>query len=430
MPSASLRHLTRLYGPLRPAARAAAALPLFRHAGPTLHSRPTSSTGKFFNMLGRDVLEQVRFKESDVPPRSFWEERAAPPYIGGDEVTPEECFDACRRYAALAVEGTPGWRRRALVVSHPTRARARDSSGKISMYTLHYVAVLMIQRVSNDANHMLMHILQTGVVLRYAPSILTLANLALRRNLLDRQHFEPTKEALEELAYPSSSSSAAKSAPAARSISTRPPKPDPYRADALTLLGMEQARLNTDDGDRRALRHLEDAEAAAAAFAATQPSAPSDYSFWSWHATCLLEQARIHERRGRASRAREVLRAAATAGSLDNAAVCYRYAMLLPADDPARAPLLRRAAVSGVDDAAREMSRVELAPLEREERARKRKDWLRRFGGREQDEEGRREVGDGRGKEGDVAPLTDRQKREMLVLADEWLAIAGDKALV
>lgn len=356
-----VRHFTRLSLHL---SRQAAIRPtkIIHHAGRIPHLRPLTSTpfrlAKARVPPHRNSFAQVRFTLADVPPLSFWVNHVRPPLIPDGEVSPAECLEACRRYASLAIEDAPGWRQRAL---SPTGPGGNREDGTIPLSTLHYASIMLMSSPATGG-HLATHMLHTGVTLDYAPSVLAMARMALKVGRLHDPQFAATKEALERLASG--------------------PKSDPYyRPDALTLMGLLHARQGTPAGDERALRFFSDAEKAARV-----PNA-----VWQWRPSAVLGQSRTYVRRKQPDRAREVLQIAAK--ELDNAEVCFEYAMLLPADDPERMPMLERAAVSGVEGAAREMGRIEL------QRAA---------------EEG----------------LSSAERREREVLADEWLAIAGDKALI
>ncbi|KAI1781428.1 hypothetical protein F4818DRAFT_37781 [Hypoxylon cercidicola] len=375
MPTTSLRNLVRLYTPIRQVTRPP--LPLFRHAGPILR-RP--ATTKVRVPPSRNSFEKVRFVAADIPRLSFWTANARPPTVPSeDAVGAAECLEACRQYVALAVEDRPGWRQRALATKSGV-----SPDGKIPLYTLHYAAVVLMQQAA--AGHLATHILHTGVLLGYAPSVLTMARLGLERDLLDRAHFAPAKEALEKLAsaFSSSSSSAGTDRGGVAEHHV-------YLADALTAMGLACARSsNTAAAQDRALRFFGSAGRVASSYA--------DAGAWQWRASAALEQAAIYLRRGDRERARAALRGAAY--ELDSPEACFRYAQLLgeEGDDPEeRVALLRRAAVSGVEEAARELSRVELRRLEDDDK--------------------------GRG-------LSEGEKRYRRFLADEWSAIAGDKALI
>ncbi|KAI1397859.1 hypothetical protein F4819DRAFT_470583 [Hypoxylon fuscum] len=354
---------------------------IISHISRINQARPISSTprrpAKAREVAHRNTFAEVRFTASDVPPLSFFTAQARPPLVTSDEVTPSECFEACQQYARLAVEDSPGWRQRALTTTTTTFSSNSTTPGKIPLYVLHYAAVMLMQSPTS-AGHLATHILHTGVTLAYAPSILTIARLGLKRHMLDRPHFAPAKEALERLA-------------AARAPGQSDGR---YRPDALALLGLAHAQLGSDD---RALWLLGGAAAAAKFQAQAQDGERWRAPTWHWGASAVLEQAKILARRRQADRARDVLREAAR--ELDNADVCYQYALLLGEDDPERTAMLQRAAISGVEDAAREMGQAELRRL--------------------QEEEGR---GEGR--------MDERERRDRRVIAEEWLGVAGDRAII
>ncbi|KAI1144338.1 hypothetical protein F5Y05DRAFT_24230 [Hypoxylon sp. FL0543] len=363
MSTTCIRSFTRLHILLSRQAATRPRLKTIYHAGSKIPNlRPLSSTPfrpvKARELRDQDLFAKPHFALSDVPPLSFWTSNVGPPIVLDGEVSPVECLEACRRYASLALENAPGWQRRSITTS--TTTTGKRASAPIPISILHYVALILL-RVRGERQYMAAHILYTGTTLNYAPAVLTMARLGVNASMLDKPAFAVAKEALGRLASSRAS--------------------DPYyRADALTLLGLHHAQRGTPEGDNRALRCFEDAEKAAQA-----PDAA-----WQWRASAVLEQSRILVRREQEDRAREALRAAL---ELDNADVCFAYAMLLPADDPERTPLLQRAAVSGVKGAAREMARIEE----------------------------RRAAEEGLG-------ATERRIRQ--VIADEWAAIAGDKAVL
>ncbi|KAI0883441.1 uncharacterized protein GGS22DRAFT_167006 [Annulohypoxylon maeteangense] len=163
-----------------------------------------------------------------------------------------------------------------------------------------------------------------------------------------------------------------------------PPRKGPgslYRPDALTLSGLAASALQTPKDDERALKFFEEA----ASVYASVPNAE-----WQWRTSAVLEQSKIRLRQKRPDLAREVLEN--NVRELDNAEVLYAYAMLLPDSDPARVRMIERAAISASPGAAREMGRIEL------ERA-------------------------------SQPGLSERDRRDRWVFANEWFRIAGDKSI-
>ncbi|KAI1100388.1 hypothetical protein F4804DRAFT_319093 [Jackrogersella minutella] len=337
---------------------------ILHHAVRTPHLRPLSSTlsrpdkTRARVLPTRNSFAQVRFKPIDVPGLRSWEEFVKLPVIAEGGVSAVECHEACQRYAALAVEDKSGWRKRVLSAS----ATSVTETG-IPLSTLHYAALMLMQSPAGGRGHIATHILHSGVLLDYPPAVLAMARLGLRSGKSARPQFELASEALARLA-------------------NTPPggKNAYYRADALTLRGLHAASPHTRAGDDRAL-HL--FVVAAAAAASEGP--------WQWAASAALEQSRIYVERGQPERAREVLRPRVE--ELDNADVCLQYALLLRESDPERLSLLERAAVSGVEAAARELGRM----------------------------------GAESAKEPGLSPA---ERVERRVLADEWMGIARDKSFV
>ncbi|KAI0376841.1 hypothetical protein F5Y04DRAFT_196753 [Hypomontagnella monticulosa] len=293
----------------------------FHHDQSRMSSR--SSTGR--TSQSRNGFAQVNFTKADIPPSSFWYTRIKPPLVQDDEVSPTECFEACTQYASLAIKDAPGWRHRNLTTSE------KADDGTIPIFTLHWAAIIMLLYPFQKVVSLATHILQTGVMLGYAPSILTLARMGLERNILDKPLFAPTKEALEKLA-------ASKKGPYTK-----------YRPDTLTLMGIMYARLGTPAGEDQALQCFSEAENAA--------SASGTKAEWGWRALAMKEQCEIYVRRKETTRAYELLRE--NIRELDNPDLCFQYAMLLDFDDPRRLTMLGKAAVSGYIPAAREMARME-----------------------------------------------------------------------
>ncbi|KAL7627166.1 hypothetical protein AAE478_003942 [Parahypoxylon ruwenzoriense] len=384
------RLLARLYDPARQIAAAIPTRPVTRNpphhvrtplyliTGPlTAPTRSISGAVRPRAVPHRNSFAKVRFSAADVPPLPLWVERARDFRVADDELaTPAACRDACVRYAALAIEDKPRWRERMLSTSS---SPATGGGSQIPLYTLHYAATMLAQ-APVLAGHLSTHILHSAVLLGYAPSVLTLARLGLRRGLLDSPHFAAAREALEKLA--------------------RVPgrgKPDPsgsyYRPDALTLLGLAQAeqKPGTTASADRVLRYFEDAALAFAA-AGGDGSNPDAVS-WQWRISAILAQTPLYTARGDTARAKEVLRVGTY--ELDSEEACFQYAQLLtgPEEEEERTNLLRRAAISGVEGAAREL-------------------------GRQAEQEAEREG------------LGARERRDARFLADEWAGIAGDKAIL
>lgn len=316
-----------------------------------MSSRPSSGTKVSAN---RNGFAHVSFEATDVPPSPYWLKHMRPLLVPDNIISPVDCFEACTRYVSLAIKDSSGWRQRDLT----TGENARE--GKISMFTLQWTAIPLLFFSQGKAPYIGTHILHTGVLLGYAPSILTLARMGLEKKLLNSSpNFAPTKEALEKLA-------ASSTGPYTK-----------YRPDALTLLGSLYAELGTPAGEDRALRCFSEAEKAA--------SAPETKAEWEWRTMAISEQCKIYVRRKQTDRAHEVLRA--NVYELDNPKLCYQYAMLLDPNDPKRMAMLEKAAISGNSAAAREMARMERIRAATE-------------------------------------GLTDWERRASGVLGDEWFAIA------
>lgn len=157
--------------------------------------------------------------------------------------------------------------------------------------------------------------------------------------------------------------------------------------DALTLQGMILAKRASQSQDRLALDSFRRAEKAWEAKA--QSSAPSAVSStpsssteqvadpdyvslpapreprWDWEVTWALEQAKILQKQNRTEEARELYRVAAL--ELDNPQGFWNLSRLMdgPRDSPERRTYLLKAAISGVQEACRELGALEEAAAER-----------------------------------------------------------------
>ncbi|KAI1469200.1 uncharacterized protein F4812DRAFT_321745 [Daldinia caldariorum] len=336
-------------------------------------------------------ISKTRFTQADIPDLSFWLNHAVPPLVPNGEVTPAQCLEACARYVALATENAPGWQKRHLSVTatSPVVGSAGDNGGKIPFFTLHYAAVtLLLFADTRPCYSLVLHILTTGAALGYAPSVLDLARIAHRGGSLHKPQFERAREGLARLVA---------------AVNNDPTYGREYRLDTLTLAAQIQlSESNTRASTDRAVRLLEEAfktHAAAAAAAAegekknTMPTPTTP--IWEWRTTAVLTLSQIYLERKQVSRARDLLGGAAAA--LDQPEVYFRYAMLLEPSDPRRRELVQKAAVSGVEEAAREMARQTRASLKEEE-----------------EEEG----------------LSGWERKAREAIAYEWAAIAGDEAIL
>lgn len=317
--------------------------PEARIGGTVFFSTTKLHPAKVKTGLRRDTFSKVRFQQEHVPPLSFWAERARPPLVS--DLSPEECLAAAQKYAQLAIEDAPNWRRK-LTTEH-----------RISLYTLHYIVAMIITGPPSPAWHMAMHMLHTGVQLSYAPSVLTIVRLAHQKNLLGHVQFSQAEEAF------------------ARILAHRD---DP---NACTLQGLIFASQRNSNSDAMALKWF----LSAMQLGGEEPGA------WDWQASCYIGLAKIYLKQGKLAKAKETLRHAAD--GLDMPEACWLYANTFDQDDAERVVWLKKAAVSGNMAAARELGQAALRELNAEN-------------------------------------ISNGKKKEGQLLADEWLAIAGDKALV
>ncbi len=111
---------------------------------------------------------------------------------------------------------------------------------------------------------------------------------------------------------------------------------------------------------------------------------------WDWQSSCIVGLAKICLKQNKTEQAKDTLHYAAV--TLDIPEACWLYATTLSEDDANRPSWLKKAAISGIPAAARELAHVE----------------SRRLNDRS---------------------LSKGEMVEKQALADEWLGIAGDKAL-
>ncbi|KAF3010191.1 hypothetical protein E8E14_009821 [Neopestalotiopsis sp. 37M] len=292
-------------------------------------------------------FDKVRFTPREVPPLGFWQNMARPPLVSG--LDPEVCFKAAHTYVDLAIADRPGWRN-----------TLRDPPHSLSPATLHYLAAMIMAGSPGPAFTIALHIYQTLVSLNYAPSVLTMTRLALLRKLLGQPQFDEVEKKFAALARR---------------------KDDP---NACTLQGLILAEKKTPETDKQALEWFR----TAASLGGEAPGA------WEWQGSCAVEMGNVYLRLGNPQRAREIWKYSAE--TLDAPEAAWLYASLLDDADPEKYVWVRKAAVSGVQDAAREMARLE---------------GLRALG---QDDKN--------------APAWEKKKAS--VLQKEWEAIAGDRAIV
>lgn len=281
----------------------------------------------------------------EVPQLAFWENMARPPLVSG--LDPTDCFKAAHAYVDLAIANRPGWRN-----------TLRDPPHSLSYEMLHYLAAMIVGGSPGPAFHIALHIYQTLVSLDYAPTVLTMTRMAVNRGMLGQPQFKEAAERFSALARR---------------------RDDP---NACTLQGLVLAGKLTPETDRQALEWFR----AAASLGGEEPGS------WQWQATCALEMGKVYKRLGEPQRAREIWKYCAE--TLDTAEGFWLYSTMLDDADPEKYKCVRKAAISGVKDAAREIARLE----------------------------GTRATEQGDEKSGAW------EKKKASVLQREWEAIAGDRA--
>ncbi|RYP67485.1 hypothetical protein DL771_007216 [Monosporascus sp. 5C6A] len=150
--------------------------------------------------------------------------------------------------------------------------------------------------------------------------------------------------------------------------------------DACTLQGLIYAKQDSRAADDRASEWFR----RAIQIGGEEPGA------WEWQLSCVMGLATIYVKQKHGKQAKEMLRYAAV--NLDIPEACWLYASVLDKHDAKRPSWLKKAAASGIEAAARELAQIELAGL-------------------------------------DDGGLSRKKRAEKAALAEEWLGIAGDKAL-
>ncbi|RYP85289.1 hypothetical protein DL769_001020 [Monosporascus sp. CRB-8-3] len=150
--------------------------------------------------------------------------------------------------------------------------------------------------------------------------------------------------------------------------------------DACTLQGLIYAKQDSCAADDKASEW----------FRRAMQIGGEEPGTWEWQPSCAMGLATIYLKQKQGKQAKEILHYAAV--RLDIPEACWLYASVLDKYDAKRPYWLKKAAASGIEAAARELAQIELAGL------------------------------DDRG-------LSNKERAKKEALADEWLGIAGDKAL-
>lgn len=297
--------------------------------------------------------------------------------LGAKHLTPLQCMDAAQRYVSAATQNESSWRPRL----------EKDFGLPVSL--LHWVAILLISDNSASRWKLGTHMLRSASELGYNPSTLTLVRIftsmppAMQKKAASSKMFTDANYHFQKLVQKGT---------------------DP---NALTLEGTNLAKKGTQAHDRQALDSFRKAEKAWEAKA--EPTAPSqanngpslnvqegadpDYVSlpepreprWDWEITWALEQAKILQKQKRTKEAMDMYRVAAL--ELDNPLGFWNLSRLMdgPKDSPERRTYLLKAAISGVQEACREMGELEkmtagregLADKDRADREMMSQEWFR-----------------------------------------------------
>jgi hypothetical protein len=244
----------------------------------------------------------------DVPSLSFWETTAQTALFS--DANPALCLALAHEYVDRAVINSPDW-------------QTTLNVAPFSYSKLHYIAIMITMGPPQAAFNISLHILQTLVTLNYAPSILTMVRMALRRNMLGQPQFQQAESKF-------------------RAISGR--KDDP---NACTLQGMILAAQLTPETDRQAMNWFREA----ASIGGEEPGA------WEWQASCALEMGKAYTRLQQPEKARAIWEYCAKQLDLEEGG--WLYASSLERSHPERRDLVQKAAIGGNQEAAREMAAYE-----------------------------------------------------------------------
>ncbi|ORY69587.1 uncharacterized protein BCR38DRAFT_419498 [Pseudomassariella vexata] len=303
-------------------------LQLLRRSTPSQHGLaihrpfcPTSTLLRSFHSSPNHLMKvrkpgsfsTIRFTASDIPPLSHWESLASQTGnpITALGLTPEACLSTMQQYVSIA----PTLQQRPL----PTTL-AKDK--------LHSIAVLIITGPPNAAWPIALHMLNTLVSLSYTPSILTMARLGFRTHKLGEPQFYPARCAFDALARKET---------------------DP---NACTLQGLILAAQDTPATDMQALYWFRTAARLGGEVRGS----------WDWQAGCALQMGKVYLRQQEKDKARDIFRYVAL--ELDVAEGCWLYATLLEHGEERKGMVLK-AAVSGIQEAAREAARLEGLEMEK-----------------------------------------------------------------
>ncbi|KAI1203758.1 hypothetical protein F5X97DRAFT_879 [Nemania serpens] len=371
-------------------------------------------------------FDRKRFTRADVPPLEFWDTARAPL---ATDLSADECLQAARTYVDAALKDASGWQRRLIATdddglttqrSSPNgqsslgrgKGEDQDRGKTLSASTLHYVAVaIVINTADNMVRNIGMHMLHTLTRLDYAPSILTLVRMALRRKQHGSPPLEPAVKGLDRILRRVGDGGGGGGGKFVYKDGM-----SEFAADACTLRALMYAAEDTREGDNNALRWFRRAYEVDAATAPLKPPVEDGAttaqeggvhgganpggdddvegaSFnprWQWKLSFALGVAAIRLKRGETAKALDMY--AVAAAELDAADGYVGMVKLLEemgkADTDEYAAALEKAATSGDQPAAQKMA-------ERE--------WKRAAEG----------------------GLSKWEKRKRQVLAEEWMAIAG-----
>ncbi|KAJ0109291.1 hypothetical protein J7T55_009623 [Diaporthe amygdali] len=287
--------------------------------------------------------------------------------LGAQHLTPLQCVDAAQRYVSAATQHESSWRPRL----------EKDFDLPVSL--LHWIGILLISDSSAVRWRLGTHMLRSASELGYDPSTLSLVRifssvpLGMQKKVASSKIYIDANARFQKILRQGT---------------------DP---DALTLQGIILAKSGVKSQEKQALDLFRRAEKAwelkakssaqgdhgAQAGATSHTSDTQSFNIkkgaipdyvslpeprtprWDWEVSWALEQGKILQRQDRHKEARALFRVAAL--ELDNPQGFWQLACLMdvPQDSPERRTYLLKAAISGVQEACRELGLLEKMAAEK-----------------------------------------------------------------
>ncbi|KAK8076482.1 hypothetical protein PG994_003754 [Apiospora phragmitis] len=315
------------------------------------------------------TFDVPQFTQDDVPPELVLEHMlshpATPAYLSG--MTGAQCRSLLSEYATRTLQLAEPVRDfqqvfQALlkrgggsgVNSTPESPEAGEVAAKTRALhaVLHSIAGMLVQGPPGPVYNLVLHILHTLCKRDYAPSVLTVARLALVARKVDQPQFAPAVDRFERLvksltAYrPSSPSSPPKAKKGGKcgpvadttAVGIDEEEEASIRANAFTLKGLMVAASNKDrykpspEGYREALKYLEAAVGGSPeklrSSSSSSDSSSTASSPFDWQIPCMVEMGHCYAALGATNKAHAAWKFAAE--ELDDKDATALYAIHAP----------------------------------------------------------------------------------------------------